>query len=311
MARWRVLAAIVPLVVAASCGDDDAGSATTSSDARVVAVASTVHAAATSAPVATSAPDTPTATTQPPPPSATTVPRPAPATAPLTAVPESSLGVADPIEVREIGRSVSDRPITAVSRGTPGGTRVLVVGVIHGDEDDGVAIIERLATASVPEGVELWLVETMNPDGQAAGQRGNANGVDLNRNFPHEWGPIGQPGDGQYAGTGPASEPETQAVVRFVDELGPALVLWYHQDLFRLSPGEGFEGAVKARYAEITGLPIERITGGTYTGVAATWARTSTGAISFIVELGGSLTPEEADLHALAVLDVAAMVAVE
>jgi protein MpaA len=215
------------------------------------------------------------------------------------------------IDVREIGRSVLGRPITAVERGTPGGTRVLVVGVIHGDEDDGVAILERLKDAPVPEGIDLWLVESMNPDGQAAGRRGNANGVDLNRNFPHDWGPIAEPGDGQYAGPGPASEPETQAIVDFVEELGPALVLWYHQDLFRLSPGEGLEGAVKARYAEITGLPIERITGGTYTGVAATWARAATEAVSFIVELGGSLSPLEADTHAAAVLEVAQMVAVE
>ena len=117
-----------------------------------------------------------------------------------------------------------------------------MIGVIHGDEDDGVAILERLATAPVPDGVDLWLVESMNPDGQAAQQRGNANGVDLNRNFPYGWGPIGAPGDGEYAGTGPASEPETQAIVDLVAELGPALVLWYHQDLFRLSPGEGLRG---------------------------------------------------------------------
>jgi protein MpaA len=96
-----------------------------------------------------------------------------------------------------------------------------------------------------------------------------------------------------------------------VSELSPALVLWYHQDLFRLSPGQGLEGEVKQRYADLTGLPIERITGGTYTGVAATWARNSTDAISFIVELGGSLSPQEADVHAAAVLDVATLVAVE
>ena len=181
---------------------------------------------------------------------------------------------------------------------------MLVIGVIHGDEDDGVAILEA-GHRPVPAGVDLWLVESMNPDGQAAEQRWNANLVDLNRNFPYKWAPIGEPGEPEYAGTGPASEPETQAMVDFVTQIGPELGLWYHQDLFRISPGEGLDGELKQRYSELTGLPMLRITGGTYTGVAATWQRNTVGGISFIVELGPALTPEEADIHAAAVLDIA------
>ena len=94
---------------------------------------------------------------------------------------------------------------------------MLVIGVIHGDEDDGVAIVEELRANPVPDGVELWIVESMNPDGQANQVRSNDNGVDLNRNFPYKWGPIGVPGDSQYAGTGPASEPETQAMTDFIN----------------------------------------------------------------------------------------------
>jgi protein MpaA len=217
--------------------------------------------------------------------------------------------ITDAVQVLEIGRSREGRAILAVQRGTPGGTPVVVVGVIHGDEDAGVGIVERLGTAAVPPDVDLWLVESMNPDGQAAQRRGNAAGVDLNRNFPDRWGPIGQPGDGQYAGTGPASEPETEAMVAFLEQVRPALTLWYHQDLFRLTPGTGFEGELKQRYADLTGLPILDVTGGTYTGVAGTWARNTLGTPSFIVELGPTLPPEEADRHAAAVLELAALVA--
>ena len=218
-----------------------------------------------------------------------------------TTVPPAGPGV-------EIGRSVQGRPILAVERGTAGGTPVLVIGVIHGDEPAGVAIVDRLSALPVPPGIDLWLVTSMNPDGQAIPQRGNARGVDLNRNFPDGWGPIGEQGDGQYAGTGPASEPETQAIVALVDEIRPQLTIFYHQDLNRLSPSSGLEGRLKERYAALTGLPIERITGGTYTGVAATWIRHSTGHPAFIVELGPTLSPEQADTHAAAVLDVATMV---
>jgi protein MpaA len=184
---------------------------------------------------------------------------------------------------------------------------VVVIGVIHGDEQAGVAIVDRLASSPVPPGIDLWLVTSMNPDGQAVPQRGNARGVDLNRNFPDGWGPIGGPGDGQYAGTRPASEPETQAIVALVDQLHPELTIFYHQDLNRLSPGSGLEGRLKERYATLTGLPIARITGGTYTGVAATWVRHTTGHPAFIVELGPTLGPDQADTHAAAVLDIATM----
>ena len=209
----------------------------------------------------------------------------------------------------EIGRSVDGRPITAVERGTPGGTVVLVIGVIHGDEAAGVKIVEQLATAALPPGIDLWLIESMNPDGQAAGTRTNTRLVDLNRNFPYAWAPLGEPGDSQYGGSGPASEPETQAIVDFITAIQPDIGIWYHQDLFRIAPGQsGRDAEVRARYAELTGLPLLSITGGTYTGVAATWQRnTIPDGVAFIVELGPRLSAAAAAVHAAAVLEVATL----
>jgi protein MpaA len=209
----------------------------------------------------------------------------------------------------EIGTSVEGRPIVAERYGSEGGRRVLVIGVIHGDEAAGRAIVEELRGEPVPGGVELWLVESMNPDGQAAVDRHNANHVDLNRNFPFEWGEIGAPGDGQYAGPYPASEPETQAIVNLIAQLRPDIVIWYHQDLFVISPSRGRDGRIRARYAELTAWPMGGITGGTYTGVAATWARNELrpdDSVAFIVELGPTLSPEQAVLHANAVRTIAA-----
>ncbi len=62
-------------------------------------------------------------------------------------------------------------------------------------------------------------------------------------------------------------------MVNFMGQLRPDITIWYHQDLFVVNPSEGREGRIRARYAELTGLPMGEITGGTYTGVAATWAR--------------------------------------
>ena len=159
--------------------------------------------------------------------------------------------------------------------------------------------------------LELWLVPSMNPDGQLAQDRHNANEVDLNRNFPFRWGPIGEPGDSQYAGPGPASEPETQAMVAFISQLAPDLAVWYHQDANLMIPSSGRDGQVRARYAELTGLPLaDCCDGGIYTGIAATWARNEAVApdgLAFIVELpGGELTTEQIDRHAGAVLTVTA-----
>ncbi|MGA1658813.1 MAG: M14 family zinc carboxypeptidase, partial [Ilumatobacteraceae bacterium] len=86
----------------------------------------------------------------------------------------------DRLEVtrRVIGLSVEGRDIEAFRLGTPGGTPVLVVGVIHGDEDAGLLITDRLMAMTPPKGVELWVVPTMNPDGTASQTRGNANKVD-------------------------------------------------------------------------------------------------------------------------------------
>jgi protein MpaA len=211
-----------------------------------------------------------------------------------------------------LGTSHEGRPIVAERYGTIGGRRVLVIGVIHGNEDDGVAIIEQLRVRAIPDSVELWVVESMNPDGQAAQIRQNANGVDLNRNFPHNWGPIGELGDSQYAGTGPASEPETQAMVDFIEQLRPDIAIWYHQDANLVIPSTGRDGRIRARYAELTGLPVADCCGGgaVYTGIAATWARNElkrdSDAVPFIVELPGSLTTEQATTHTDAVLTIAA-----
>jgi protein MpaA len=211
-----------------------------------------------------------------------------------------------------IGTSVEGRPIEVIhvdpASVLPGSVPVLVVGVIHGDENDGLAVLEDLAAGPAPSGVDLWLMPAMNPDGLAADARHNARGVDLNRNFPHDWTAIAGPGNWEYSGTGPASEPETQAFMAFVDRLQPALTLWYHQWEYRISPSWRSDGPLRERYAQLTGLPYLAVTGGTYTGVAATWTRQShPGAMSFIVELGETLSAAEAAVHADAVREVATM----
>ena len=220
------------------------------------------------------------------------------------------VGARSPIilERRLIGASVEGRALEAFRMGDPKGVTVVVVGVIHGDEDAGLLITDQLVTMIMPKGINLWVVPTMNPDGTALDQRGNANSVDLNRNFPYDWAKMGKPGYWQYAGPGRASEPETKAVVAFMREIKPALGIWYHQDLNIISPGQGLDGTLRTAYSRSTGIPIKRITGGRYTGVAATWQRTTLPkSMAFVVELGKTLNVVEAKVHADAVLNIASL----
>jgi protein MpaA len=212
------------------------------------------------------------------------------------------------LERRVFGTSIQGRPLEAFRMGDPKGVTVAVIGVIHGNEEAGLLITDELLNMQVPKGVNLWVIPSMNPDGTALNRRGNANRVDLNRNFPYGWARIGQPGYWQYSGPNRASEPETKALVSFFREIKPALGVWYHQDLNIISPGVGFEGEIRSRYGAITGLPMKRITGGTYTGVAATWQKRGLkNSMAFVVELGKTLNTDEAKVHAGAVLDISMM----
>lgn len=297
----RFAALVAAALVFAACSDTTSSSGTVPpTTATPTATSTTVAATTTSSTVA----PTTTSTTLAP----TTVPATAAPTVPPTAAPTTLAAADDFLGEETIGFSAQGRPIVASHRGTPGGTVILIVGVIHGNENAGLAILEALRTMPLPPGIDLWLMDAMNPDGLANDVRHNGNGVDLNRNFPHDWTQVAEPGVWEYSGTGPASEPETQAFIAFADRIRPALTLWYHQDLYRISPSNRSDGPLRRRYAELTGLPIISVTGGTYTGVAATWVRTTVPeAMSFIVELGPTLSPQEAVVHASAVLDISTM----
>src|SRR5438105_8802138 len=106
-----------------------------------------------------------------------------------------------------LGRSVDGRPIVAIETGDfDASKRVLVVGCIHGNEPAGIAIANRLSRISPPRELDLWIVPVLNPDGVAARTRGNADHVDLNRNFPWRWQRL----SGLfYSGSRQLSEPES------------------------------------------------------------------------------------------------------
>lgn len=103
-----------------------------------------------------------------------------------------------PLSVEEIGRSAHGRPLRLFRWGQ-GPTRVLLWSRTHGDEPTGtmaLADLLHLLARSDEERVGRWAqtltilaLPMLNPDGAAAFQRENAQGIDVNRDSRSRWSP--------------------------------------------------------------------------------------------------------------------------
>lgn len=140
------------------------------------------------------------------------------------------------------GRSVRGRTIYVrdVQPVTPR-LRVLVIGGIHGDELSSAAVALhwiRLAQAE-PEQVHWRFIPALNPDGlfDQPARRVNANGVDLNRNFPtpnwerdasYYWEVRTRKDPRRFPGRQPLSEPETRFLHEEMMRFRPNLIVSIH-----------------------------------------------------------------------------------
>jgi protein MpaA len=198
-----------------------------------------------------------------------------------------------------IGRSVQGRPIVAWAYGPSTARRkVLLIGVIHGNEQAGLRITRALRTRPVPRGVQLWVLPELNPDGVAADTRQNSHGVDLNRNFPYRWQYSSDPTFD--SGPRPASEPETRAAIRLVRRIHPAVTITYHQHMDLVDESGGDRGIAR-RYAELARMRATCLT--FLPGEETAWSNhTFPGTTSFVVELpAGPVGPAALARHLRAI----------
>jgi murein peptide amidase A len=216
-----------------------------------------------------------------------------PASHPLAAKAKNGPGVArDRLSRRRVylGRSVDGRRIYAVKVGDLDNPRsVLVVGDVHGNEGAGIPVAQSLASSAPSRESLIIVIKDLNPDGVAAGTRQNARGVDLNRNFPYRWRPLGSPGDLQYSGPRPLSEPEARIAHSLILRARPMVTVWFHQPL-GLVDESGGNISVERRFSRLTGLPLRRLT--RYPGSAASWQdHRLPGTTAFVVELPAGRLP--------------------
>jgi protein MpaA len=170
----------------------------------------------------------------------------------------------------------------------------LVVGEIHGNEPAGRDVVRALRHLGRGfRRVAVWTVLTVNPDGHRADVRGNAHGVDLNRNFSYRWSGSEPPGSGYYAGPSPFSEPESRAVRRLVRRIEPDLTVWFHQPWDAVLAC-GSHHRVESRFAQIAGMGVE-CRGEGLPGTATSWEEHHFPASNaFVVEFhSGTLSSSE------------------
>ena len=145
------------------------------------------------------------------------------------------------------GHSVKDAPVLIkeypplLDRRAPLG-RVLLLGGTHGDEYSSVSIVFKWMSIldQHHSGLFHWhIVPLLNPDGllQKNSQRGNANGVDLNRNFPtpdwekeseRYWIEKTHRDPRRYPGESAHSEPEIQWLVKEIERFKPDVIVTIH-----------------------------------------------------------------------------------
>lgn len=137
--------------------------------------------------------------------------------------------------------STEGRPIPHIDAksGDARGKRILVFGLIHGDEplagEMTLEWAERLKT--IPHRNEWRVVPMLNPDGLKRRTRMNARGVDLNRNFPTKdwpeeavpyWKKQMKADPRRFPGEAAGSEAETRCAIAHIKEFKPDFIISNH-----------------------------------------------------------------------------------
>lgn len=167
-----------------------------------------------------------------------------------------------------LGKSVQGRDLVLHSNFDPGaaigsvhagGSAAfsLLIGGTHGDESATVAILENFVRERLESGTlrhPTAILCVHNPDGFAAGTRYNSRGVDLNRNFPHQWSADSE----EPSGAAPLSEPESLALHDFIRDHRPSKIISLHWALAEID-ADGIQSAPLARHMWEALDPVHRL----------------------------------------------------
>ena len=151
------------------------------------------------------------------------------------------------VTVKEMGKTVLGKPLNAVFVGNSE-NRIACIGAVHAGESGPEILLSvlRRILESDPHAFDkcgIAVMPVVNADmrekmvmGDPWYNRLNFVGVDLNRNFDASWELVDtsynlssdDPRSPNYRGPKPNSEPETRAVIRFMEEASPKAAFSYH-----------------------------------------------------------------------------------
>lgn len=133
---------------------------------------------------------------------------------------------------------------------------ILIIGVFHGEEPQGLYLInEYLKTDLSCIKNKLVIIPCLNPDGMLKNQRQNANGVDLNRNFPTKNWKLTEKNE-YFGGNKPASETETKFMIEVLNTYKFDAILSIHAP-FEIVNYDGPAKALAEKISEITNYKVQ------------------------------------------------------
>ena len=228
----------------------------------------------------------------------TNTPSPLPATLTPTLTPSPSsptpippTSTLAPPQPQIIGYSIAGRPLEVYRFGNGPIEKMIVAGIHGGYEWNTIVLADELIQylkshqEIIPPDHTLYILRAFNPDGfqrsRGFGGRANENNVDLNRNFPSNWkAEWPRAGCWDYipitGGTSAASEPETQALMAFIEDHDLKAFISYHSAALGIFPGgqPPDEGSVSLAesIAQVSAYPYPPIDAGCmFTGQLVDW----------------------------------------
>lgn len=129
------------------------------------------------------------------------------------------------------GKTVQGKEIHAFIAQKKSSRYLYLLAGVHGDEIEGVHVLKNLfAWIKTQKNLDIpcVVIPALNLDGLELKSRVNANGVDLNRNFPtSDWSENYSEAK-YHPGSAPLSEPENQYLVQLMKTYPPGLVISMH-----------------------------------------------------------------------------------